>query len=121
MGGGDVPHAEVGQIVKAIFGLVLLAALIAMTASSAVAAPADAIQYAPNDPRRWDRYYSPAKTHDLSVRRGDVNVVITVEGEDDAHQVYLSAGVAKDLGRALDLLTPAQIALLIGELTGDEG
>jgi hypothetical protein len=29
MGGGDVPHAEVGQIVKAIFGLVLLAALIA--------------------------------------------------------------------------------------------
>lgn len=63
----------------------------------------------------------PTKTHDLSVRRrisGDV--VIEAESEPYCHRVYLPAGVALDLGRVLALFTPAQVQLLIGELTGGE-
>jgi hypothetical protein len=64
---------------------------------------------------------TPAKTHDLSVRKGDDdNLVITVENEKDDIRVYIPTGFALDLGRALAHLTPAQIALLIGELKGGE-
>jgi hypothetical protein len=63
----------------------------------------------------------PAKTHDLSVRKGDGdNLVITVENEKDDVRVYMPTGFAQDLGVVLDLLTPAQVRLLIGELTGGE-
>lgn len=63
---------------------------------------------------------APAKTHDLSVFRNQGKLVIAVEDETDDLRVYLPEGVDRDLGRALALLKPAQIALLIGELTSDE-
>jgi len=63
---------------------------------------------------------APAKTHDLTVDRVHGNVVITVEGPEGEHQVYLQEGVAQDLGRVLAPLKTAQIALLIGELKGGE-
>jgi len=70
---------------------------------------------------RLNDAYAPAKTHDLSVRREFGNVVVRAEGEEGNRLVYLQEGVAQDLGRVLDALTPAQIALLISELTGGEG
>lgn len=66
-------------------------------------------------------HIEPAKTHDLAIRRrigGDV--VIVVGDEADGHQVYLSAGTAQDLGRALAALAPAQRQLLIDDLVGGE-
>lgn len=62
----------------------------------------------------------PAKTHDLSIRRTrNGNVSIAVEGE-RAAQVYLLDGVALDLGRVLEALAPAQLQLLVDDLTGGE-
>jgi len=64
---------------------------------------------------------APAKTHDLTVRKGDGdNLVIVVENEKDDVRVYMPTGFAQDLGVVLDLLTTTQVQLLIGELTGGE-
>ncbi len=60
----------------------------------------------------------PAKTHDLSIVRAHGNVVIEAAAETDGRAVYLQDGAARDLGRVLAVLTPAQIALLVDDLKG---
>ncbi len=62
----------------------------------------------------------PAKTYDLSVRREFGNVIVRAEAGLGSRVVYLQDGVALDLGHALAVLTPAQIALLVDDLTGGE-
>lgn len=63
----------------------------------------------------------PAKTHDLTVRADWTNpglVLIAVEDETDDYRLYLPTDKAKQLGRILGFLTPAQVAILAAELTG---
>ncbi len=62
----------------------------------------------------------PAKTHDLSVRKLHGGTIIAADSEAEGYDAYLPPGVAQDLGRVLAVLTPAQVRLLIGELTGGE-
>lgn len=69
-------------------------------------------------PSPSDLHVEPAKTHDLTIRREFGNVVVRAEAATGNRVVYLQDGAARDLGRVLDALTPAQRQLLIGELKG---
>jgi hypothetical protein len=64
---------------------------------------------------------APAKTHDLTVHTDWTNpgvVRIGVENKTDDYRLYLPTAEAKQLGRMLGFLTPAQVAILAAELTG---
>lgn len=62
----------------------------------------------------------PAKTHDLWVRKQLFGTLVAAESETDDRRVFILAGSTLDLGRVLDALTPAQVRLLVDDLTGDE-